>query len=949
MNGINTITANFSNGGRQCITRKLFQYDYGQKVQIKGLNLPQSFEVHISNTNNPLSSSNIFLGKNNEIEIPDEYLTSGEDIYIWIFLHQTASDGETRYTINIPIQKRPKAESKDFTPVDKNVVDQLITTLEEKIDNMESVTEQAKEVFLKYPKIVNDYWHFYDMNTKQWMNSEVKALGQDGVGIENVVFNNDYSLTFYFTNESTFTTPPIKGEKGQKGDTGVTPKFTIDTIETLPAGSYASVSIQGTPENPMLHFKIPRGYTGEKGETGAMPNISIGTVNNLPPDSHPYVTQTGTAENPVLTFGLVKGEKGDPGEQGPQGEKGQKGDKGDPGEQGLQGETGLIGPQGEKGQKGDQGVQGPRGEQGYVGPRGQKGQTGATGPKGDTPVKGTDYWTAADKEQIIEDILASQDITNLQNQIDSKEDSLNYSNPTQGFALVAKTIQDGRVTEWTFGETGGIKVYICSASEYSEESRIPIINNPDSKTIYLVPASYQPSNNMFTEWVYINNVWEVFGSVAIDLSGYLTDVQINRSSIVTNGVAEIPIAKGNNYGIVKGIGTYGVGADLEGTLKIYNAQNTDIKNGTNYYLPITPSIQHSATFYGLAKAAGDTTQSQSSKAVGKYTDEAKTAIQSMLNVPSATTVSTLSNTVSGLNSDVQNLQTTVQSKADATEVATLSGTVSDLSNTAQQYMEHTEAALDDKADVSAFNDLSGTVTGLQTSKADKSYVDTQLAEKASTATATASSNGLMSAQDKTKLNNLTPTLQLSPTQTGFSTPEDWPIVQFNHGIQQVYLHMLGGGVVTVTTADDFIYPYYGTVSLLSTTGLVFGYSLIYEQNVILNGYFFPVSTGTEDNNIGVKIQLITPISDMIPNATQEQQGLMSAEDKTKLDTTYTNCTSLQTSKADKSYVDTQLATKASTAIVTTSANGLMSAEDKIKLNAVYEDYSSALTALGGGS
>ena len=39
MKGINTITANFSNGGRWCITRKLFQYDYGQKVLIKGLNL----------------------------------------------------------------------------------------------------------------------------------------------------------------------------------------------------------------------------------------------------------------------------------------------------------------------------------------------------------------------------------------------------------------------------------------------------------------------------------------------------------------------------------------------------------------------------------------------------------------------------------------------------------------------------------------------------------------------------------------------------------------------------------------------------------------------------------------------------------------------------------------------------------------------------------------------
>ena len=58
---------------------------------------------------------------------------------------------------------------------------------------------------------------------------------------------------------------------------------------------------------------------------------------------------------------------------------------------------------------------------------------------------------------------------------------------------------------------------------------------------------------------------------------------------------------------------------------------------------------------------------------------------------------------------------------------------------------------------------------------------------------------------------------------------------------------------------------------------------------------------------------------------------------------------LQSAKADKSYVDTQLAAKASTATATTSTNGLMSAQDKSKLDAVYADYTSALTALGGGS
>ena len=360
MNGINIVTANFSNGGRQCITRKLFQYDYGQKVQIKGLNLPQSFEFHISNTNNPLSSSNIFLGRKNEIEIPDEFLISGEDIYIWIFLHQTVNDGETRYTINIPIQKRPKIESKQPTPVEKNVVDQLISSLEEKIDEMSDATEEAKDTFLKYPKIIDDYWYVYDIETKSWINSEVKALGENDVGIKEVRFNDNYSLTIIFTDDSVFNTPSIRGEKGEQGVQG----------------------IQG-----------------------------------------------------------IQGEKGDPGDD-------------------------------------------------YV-------------------------LTEADKEEI--------------------------------------------------------------------------------------------------------------ASLAT-----VKDVQVNNASLLdSEGVANIPIASSTDYGVVQTNTSYGTGM-YNGKLFISKASNAQVKGGTEFYKPIVPETQHESAFYGLAKAAGDTTQSVSSNAVGTYTDEAKSAIKNML-------------------------------------------------------------------------------------------------------------------------------------------------------------------------------------------------------------------------------------------------------------------------------------------------------------------------------
>lgn len=56
-----------------------------------------------------------------------------------------------------------------------------------------------------------------------------------------------------------------KGDKGDKGDIGATPQLTAGNVQTLDAGSDASVSISGSVEAPVLRFGIPRGYTPVKG------------------------------------------------------------------------------------------------------------------------------------------------------------------------------------------------------------------------------------------------------------------------------------------------------------------------------------------------------------------------------------------------------------------------------------------------------------------------------------------------------------------------------------------------------------------------------------------------------------------------------------------------------------------------------------------------------------
>ena len=117
-----------------------------------------------------------------------------------------------------------------------------------------------------------------------------------------------------------------------------------------------------------------------------------------------YSTDGGSTWTNLIAVAELKGGKGDPGA------KGDPGDKGDTGAQGAKGDTGATGPQGPKGdpgEKGDPGATGPAGPQGPKGPKGDPGEKGDPGAPGKTPVRGTDYWTAADKQEIVNSVIAA--------------------------------------------------------------------------------------------------------------------------------------------------------------------------------------------------------------------------------------------------------------------------------------------------------------------------------------------------------------------------------------------------------------------------------------------------------------------------------------------------------------------------------------------------------------
>lgn len=167
------------------------------------------------------------------------------------------------------------------------------------------------------------------------------------------------------------------------------------------------------------------GWTEETVETGSF-DVKLSIGSNIE-EATAYgvsieqilkvVADVPLMENEASLY-IVKGPQGPVGPEGPKGADGTmtfedltpeqkaslKGDKGD------KGDTGAAGPQGEPGPKGDKGDPGPKGDKGdtgETGAQGPQGPKGEPGTNGTTPVKGVDYWTAADQTSIINQLKSA--------------------------------------------------------------------------------------------------------------------------------------------------------------------------------------------------------------------------------------------------------------------------------------------------------------------------------------------------------------------------------------------------------------------------------------------------------------------------------------------------------------------------------------------------------------
>lgn len=132
------LIANFTNYGEEITVDGLWQYDYGQRLQINGLNLPNVFEVHFFWKG--LEEAKVVTGytENNKfyVDIPNESLKQRQAITVYIYL-STPETGKTVNTVMMFVNKRPEPEGFEI-PEDIDLFHHTLTAVGE-------YTRQTKE------------------------------------------------------------------------------------------------------------------------------------------------------------------------------------------------------------------------------------------------------------------------------------------------------------------------------------------------------------------------------------------------------------------------------------------------------------------------------------------------------------------------------------------------------------------------------------------------------------------------------------------------------------------------------------------------------------------------------------------------------------------------------------------------------------------------------------
>lgn len=184
---------------------------------------------------------------------------------------------------------------------------------------------------------------------------------------------------------------------------------------------------------------------------------------------------------------------------------------------------------------------------------GSKGSTGATGAAGKTPVKGTDYWSAADKEEMIQDVISALGGSPIFGVVDVNNNIVLSGNLADGTYTIKYEDTDGKVTEIGTLKQSSVtytNLFVASTANLNQRmsgsSKAPKSENGYVMTAaIMLPTAFNMTGSSKEHFIAVpSGMWansaNVFmGNSAGDTQGY-NDVAGAGATVVGNW-AKIPL------------------------------------------------------------------------------------------------------------------------------------------------------------------------------------------------------------------------------------------------------------------------------------------------------------------------------------------------------------------------------------------------------------------------
>ena len=212
----NTVHAIFASGAKAAeIVDDVWQYDFGQTLQIEGLSLPPTIEVHYANKGRDTAIPQVGVTKDEitTAPIPNEILSEKGAFTAYIFVTDGKS-GETCYTITGYINKRPALKEFD-TPEEQEIFHAAVGAVNAAAERAESAETKATEAANQTVKDAKQT--AADRAEVERLVESVSGIGEQVTKVENLTKQAQTSATNAALSEQAAKTAETNAQTAQAG------------------------------------------------------------------------------------------------------------------------------------------------------------------------------------------------------------------------------------------------------------------------------------------------------------------------------------------------------------------------------------------------------------------------------------------------------------------------------------------------------------------------------------------------------------------------------------------------------------------------------------------------------------------------------------------------------------------------------------------------------------